>query len=376
MISPMYDYKQTIFFEVAKPSTAFFIIEWIEYVSYFRKICQSLDYYIIKSLINDYYSSNESYSSRFLIRKIIENLNIFIFDIIHHDYFNNFDDMIKRFKYLQKMITDSNTFSYEKKKKFIYFLVSTLDILQEISNIFDQNRVCIFKKYICNHFSSDKIYELNFIPFAGGSLNNNKIKSFWVTDTCLSNFHFLEFVRRGGYSSKHYWSDEGFNWIFANNINKPYNWSYIDGKWYVKNLLLEDSYNLPIEKLSYYEAEACANFYNCKLPTEDEWIWMSTNRNKTSHPGGIEIPLFFELSVSFSEIDNVNSSGFKSLMGLYQLYGNVWEFTKTMKVSDKIEVCLKGGDRNVPNFILNNKLRMYIEKSNRNFNTGLRLIRN
>ena len=73
MISPVHDYKQNIYFEVAKPSTAFFIMEWIEYVSYFRKICQSLDYYIMKSLITDYYSLTESQSSRQLIKIIIEN---------------------------------------------------------------------------------------------------------------------------------------------------------------------------------------------------------------------------------------------------------------------------------------------------------------
>lgn len=64
-------------------------------------------------------------------------------------------------------------------------------------------------------------------------------------------------------------------------------------------------------------------------------------------------------------------------MGLVHLYGNTWEYTTTVKNSeDKTLVCLKGGDWKVPNFILNNNLKMYLEKDIRDYSTGFRIIKN
>ena len=40
---------------------------------------------------------------------------------------------------------------------------------------------------------------MNFVPFAGGKLNNKQIKSFWVTNSCVSNYQFLQFIENKGY---------------------------------------------------------------------------------------------------------------------------------------------------------------------------------
>ena len=243
--------------------------------------------------------------------------------------------------------------------------------------IFYENKCTNVKNISRNPFYVyDKIYDINFIPIAGGTYDNKKIKSFWVTESCISNYQYSEFIRRNGYSIKKYWSKDGYNWLISNDMKKPKTWEYFNDKWYINNIPLDQIYNFPIEKITYYEAEAFANFYNCRLPTEEEWKWMATNRNKTIYPNGIKLPLFFELSSNFSSIEGVNSPGCKSLMGLYQLYGNVWEYTNTLRINDTIEVCVKGGDRNIPIFLLNDKLKMYIERDTEYYNVGFRMIKN
>ena len=369
--------KPKIFFETSKPKSNFFIFEWVEYTSYFRKMNEVLDYYIIKCLIKNYYSTKKFTSARELISKIVKNLNYFVYDKIHYDYFFNFDDTIHRFKYLEKIILDSNLFSDIKKKQFINYLISSLDILQEIIIIFDQNNILNNNSYKRNPFNfNDRIQLLNFVPFAGGTINNKKINSFWVTDMCISNYHYLQFIKNNGYLKKSLWSEDGYNWVNANSIYKPKNWKFINNEWFIGTIPIEEVYNLPVEHISYYEAEACANYYKCRLPTEDEWEWMATNRNKTKFPNGIDLPLFFELSINFSSVEAVNGQGCKSLMGLYQMFGNTWELTSSLKIdNDQIEVCLKGGDRNVPTFILNSKLKMYIERYSNDFLTSFRMIK-
>lgn len=369
--------KPKIYFEIKKPSSRFFILEWIEFTGYFKKILEVLNYYIIRCLIKNFYSTTKDFSARELITKVVKNLNLYIFDKIHYDYFFVFDDTINRLKYLEKIILENQSFSTDKKYEFVYFLISTLDILQEIIIIFNQNNILPYSNYTSDPlYFYNNTYKLNFIPFTGGIKNNNKIKSFWITDTCISNYHFLQFIKNSGYLTRKLWSKEGYNWSRLNNIYKPDNWKYIENKWYINNLPIEEVYNYPIEKITYYEAEACANFYDCRLPSEEEWEWVATNRNKTTYPNGIELPLFFEFSCNFSNVESIDGKGCKSLMEMYQLYGNVWEFTNTLSISDNIEVCLKGGDRHIPTFVLNSNLKMYIERDSNEYCVSFRMIKN
>ena len=51
-------------------------------------------------------------------------------------------------------------------------------------------------------------------------------------------------------------------------------------------------------------------------------------------------------------------------------------YKTTKNNEDEIQtVCLKGGDWKVPNFILNNNLKMYLEKDKRDYSTGFRIIK-
>ena len=386
-----------IFYNFKYRETSFFIFEWIEFISYFRKLESILNFYILKSLIRNYYSNdiNTNNNSRMLITKIVYNLNAFIYDQDHVEYFINFDSTIIRFKKLSRIINETDNFECDKKKTFIDFIISTLDILEEIIIIFEDNGIINNNIYFVNTSCTQENTEynnclyieppdnINLIPFAGGSIKSidnkdKKIKSFWVSKTCITNYQYLQFIKDGGYLNKNLWSKEGFYWLSYNRVKHPKNWTNTNNKWYINNHLINYTFNYPVQKISYFEAEACAKYYNSKLPSEEEWNWLETNRNKTEYPYGIEIPILFDISTEFTDILSCQDSTSVSLMGLVHLYGNTWEYTTTTKNNENMPttVCLKGGDWKVPNFILNKNLKMYIEKDSRDYSTGFRIIKN
>lgn len=368
-----------IFYNFKYKKSGFFIFEWIEFISYFRKLEKVLDFYIFKSLIRNYYSIDTYQNSRTLITKIVYNLNAFIYDQDHIEYFINFDSTVIRFRKLSQIINGTNNFTDEKKKEFINFIISTLDILQEIIIIFENNNV-FYKnsEYYNNRFYIENPDNIDLIPFAGGYIDKDKkIKSFWISKTCITNHQYLQFIKDGGYSNEKFWSKEGFYWLSYNKIKHPKHWSIINNKWCINGHPIDFIFNYPVQKISYFEAEACAKYYNSRLPSEEEWNWIETNRNKTGFPYGLEIPVLYEISTEFTDILSCQNSRSVSLMGLVHLYGNTWEYTTTVKNSeDKTLVCLKGGDWKVPNFILNNNLKMYLEKDIRDYSTGFRIIKN
>jgi formylglycine-generating enzyme required for sulfatase activity len=141
--------------------------------------------------------------------------------------------------------------------------------------------------------------------------------------------------------------------------------------WYIGKSPAVFLFNYPIFNISYYEAEAFANFSNARLPTEEEWDWIASNRNKTSTPYGTCLPNVYSIICDINEKELINFTSSESLMKVNMLYGNVWEFLRSD--NDRIVHC-KGGDNVTPNFIMNNDLVFKIQKESRLYSVGIRLI--
>ncbi len=122
--------------------------------------------------------------------------------------------------------------------------------------------------------------------------------------------------------------------------------------------------NHPVMGLTWYGANAFAEYYGLRLPTEDEWEKASRGDDGRIYPWGNEItgananysgsgdpwegttipttPVRF---YNGQQYNGFQTSASESYYGLYDMAGNVWEWTSTDEGGNKI---LKGGSYLVP----------------------------
>jgi formylglycine-generating enzyme required for sulfatase activity len=99
---------------------------------------------------------------------------------------------------------------------------------------------------------------------------------YWIDKTEVTNASYKQFVADGGYTKPEYWSEAGKAWLENN-----------------KNTVLptkcgsEDD-DLPRVCITWFEAEAYANWRGGRLPTEAEWEFAARGPKSTIFPWGNE----------------------------------------------------------------------------------------
>ncbi len=99
------------------------------------------------------------------------------------------------------------------------------------------------------------------------------LHDYQIASSLVSNGDYIEFMQDGGYENFNYWLDEGWTWLINNNIDSPLYWHKISGEWHYFTLagLKPVDKEAMIAHVSYYEANAFANWKKLRLPTEFEW---------------------------------------------------------------------------------------------------------
>lgn len=149
------------------------------------------------------------------------------------------------------------------------------------------------------------------------------LESFQLSSRLVTNGEYLEFMEDGGYRRPELWLSDGWHAVEANGWCAPQYWEKIDGGWWIFALsgMRELDPNEPVCHVSYYEADAYARWAGARLPSESEWEIAASN-----------------IPVEGNFVDNgiyhpVALSDKKSSRTISQMFGDVWEWTRSPYVS-------------------------------------------
>jgi ergothioneine biosynthesis protein EgtB len=143
---------------------------------------------------------------------------------------------------------------------------------------------------------------------------------------------WLAFIQDGGYQDPRWWLSAGWDWLQAQSISAPLYWQRDEGStpgWLVFGLhgLAPLQPQAPVCHISLYEAEAFAMWSGAqqgvalRLPTEAEW-----------EHAAAQLPLAALQQANLVDsqaLQPVPASHAGAAAGLQQMWGDVWEWTRS-----------------------------------------------
>jgi len=164
------------------------------------------------------------------------------------------------------------------------------------------------------------------------------ILPFSLANRLIANGEYLKFMADNGYSRSEFWLSLGWTTVNEQNWRAPLYWIERDGEWWNFTLsgLRQIDPSEPVTHLSYFEADAYANWAGARLPTEFEWeraaatIDIDGNfvESERFHPAALH-------SAAPSPQSSPSGRGSRQAAGegfsgnLYQMFGDVWEWTRS-----------------------------------------------
>ena len=140
----------------------------------------------------------------------------------------------------------------------------------------------------------------------------------------VTNGEFRAFIEAGGYSRPEHWLSLGWTTVSEQRWNAPLYWTKRDGTWWHYTLtgFREVNDSEPVAHLSYFEADAYANWTGARLPTEFEWEHASAQCAMEGN---------FVDSGAFHPRPSGTASANEKVekSDLQQMFGDVWEWTRS-----------------------------------------------
>lgn len=180
------------------------------------------------------------------------------------------------------------------------------------------------------------------------------LPEFRVSKYLVSNGEFLEFVLDNGYIKNEYWDEEGLGFLKTTKAKHPHFWILKDGIYSYRTLTsqIEMPYDWPVD-VNALEAEAFCRYKSQKegieyqLPSEAEY------RAMYEYAALEDIPQFKNknANVDFAHYASSVAVNKHSFNGIYDVVGNVWQWSRTAIFSFKgFEVHEAYDDFSVPTF--------------------------
>jgi len=164
------------------------------------------------------------------------------------------------------------------------------------------------------------------------------LDGYWIMETEVTNAQYRRFMEAGGYTTEAHWSADG--WAWRDSRTEP------GGCWDNENFNGDEQ---PVTCLSWYEAEAYANWLSAKsgldfgLPTEAQWEKAARGTDGRNFPWGNEWDGYrlndCDENCSLDQAHQVVDDRYEyaspvgsypagaSPYGALDMAGNVWEWT-------------------------------------------------
>jgi ergothioneine biosynthesis protein EgtB len=209
-------------------------------------------------------------------------------------------------------------------------------LITDIKHVFAQNPLYPIFRECKSDGAGAKIVPIHFLDFnetvvtighdgRGFAYDNEGprhralVHAFSLASRPVTNGEYLAFIEDNGYSRPEFWLSLGWMTVNEQRWQAPLYWTKRDGTWW--NFTLSgfrpvDESEL-VTHVSYFEADAYANWAGARLPTEFEW-----ERAALDYP----------MEGNFVEDQNFHP-GALSTSGddgrLHQMFGDVWEWTRS-----------------------------------------------
>jgi ergothioneine biosynthesis protein EgtB len=153
---------------------------------------------------------------------------------------------------------------------------------------------------------------------------------------------YLNFIEQNGYRRPELWLSEGWTTIRAEGWQAPLYWQRDEATnsgWSIYTMhgfrSLDDLSETPVCHLSFFEADAYARWAGHRLPTEFEWEHAAAQalaaRSGSAEPdmAGKDQQVGASVPGNFLETGNLHPVPAPALSGIQQVFGDVWEWTRS-----------------------------------------------
>lgn len=188
-----------------------------------------------------------------------------------------------------------------------------------------------------------------FVAVEGGIYNLEElgevdIKPFEIGKYPVTNDWYARFMAEEGYLQKEFWSKEGFKWLEKKGQKQPLYWD--EHKWKCPNS--------PVVGVCLYEADAFCRWltlirndgHTYRLPTEQEWQAAAAGKEGRIYPWGNDLGKNkcnnYETDIKKTSPVGIFENDL-TIEGVYDLGGNVCEWTSSFYDKDKDYYVVRGG---------------------------------
>jgi ergothioneine biosynthesis protein EgtB len=145
------------------------------------------------------------------------------------------------------------------------------------------------------------------------------VAAFSLSNRLITNGEYLAFMEAGGYTRPEFWLSLGWTTVNEQRWQAPLYWVQRDGAWW--NFTLSGfrpvNESEPVTHVSYFEADAYANWDGPRLPTEFEWERAASDLPIQGN--FVDAQRFHPAPLCADAAD----------APLAQMFGDVWEWTRS-----------------------------------------------